>query len=98
MHVGVALLLEERLRLGSASALLSENHHGRVLVGGKLRGVHEAHVEGIPDGVDGALRGRVFPNLAGAFDAAHVQERGVLEAEKRGIVGEAFDVRLRREG
>ena len=98
MHVGVALLLEERLRLGSASALLSENHHGRVLVGGKLRGVHEAHVEGIPGGVDGALRGRVFRNLAGAFDAAHVQERGVLEAEKRGIVGEAFDVRLRREG
>ena len=98
VHVGVALLLEERLRLGSASALLSENHHGRVLVGGKLRGVHEAHVEGIPGGVDGALRGRVFPNLAGAFDAAHVQERGVLEAEKRGIVGEAFDVRLRREG
>ena len=53
VHVGVPELLEERLRLGSAYTLLSENHHGRVLVGGELRRVHESHVQGVPGGVDG---------------------------------------------
>ena len=98
VHVGVPELLEERLRLGSASTLLSENHHGRVLVGGELRRVHESHVQGVPGGVDGALRGWVFGHLAGALYSAHVQERGFLEAEKRGIVGKACDVRFQREG
>ena len=98
VHVGVPELLEERLRLGSASTLLSENHHGGVLVGGELRRVHESHVQGVPGGVDGALRGWVVGHLAGALYSAHVQERGFLEAEKRGIVDKACDVRFQREG
>ena len=39
-----------------------------------------------------------FGHLAGALYSAHVQERGFLEAEKRGIVGKACDVRFQREG
>ena len=48
--------------------------------------------------VDGALRGWVVGHLAGTLYSAHVQERGLLEAEKRGIVGKACDVRFQREG
>ena len=39
-----------------------------------------------------------FGHLAGALYSAHVQERGFLEAEKRGIVDKACDVRFQREG
>lgn len=84
------MLFEERLRIRSASAFLSEKDHRRGFIGRKLGGVEERPVCHVPGHVHCALRRGVLFDLAGAFDAAHVHERGVLERQKHGFFGETY--------